>query len=126
MELKAAKRKITGKGVSSLREQGLMPAIVYGPKQEALAIEVSLRDFSKTLDKAGESTVVTLDVSGEPMTVLIHEVDRDPVTEIPRHADFYAVVKGQKVKVKVPVEFEGEAPAVKELEGNLIKALHEV
>ena len=87
MELKATKRSAVGKGLKRLREKGGMPAVVYGPKQEALAIEVSLKDFQKTLEKAGESTVINLDVSGEPLTVLIHEVDRDPVTEIPRHAE---------------------------------------
>ncbi len=126
MELKAAKRTTTGKGVQQLRKEGLMPGIVYGPKQEATAIEMSLRDFSKTLEKAGESTVIALSVDGTAHNVLIHEIDRDPVTDVPRHADFYAVQKGQKVEISIPVEFVGVAPAVKELNGNLVKALHEI
>jgi len=126
MQLVAEKRSTTGKGVRALREEGKMPAVVYGPKQEALAIEVVLRDFAKTLETAGESTVVSLMVDGTEHNVLIHDVDRDPVTGTPRHAAFYAIVKGQKVEVAVPIEFTGVAPAVKELNGNLLKALHEL
>jgi len=126
MELKATKRTVSGKGVQQLRKEGSMPAIVYGPKQEATAIEMPLREFTKTLEKAGESTVIQLSVDGKEHNVLIHEVDRDPVTDIPRHADFYAVQKGQKVEISVPIEFVGVAPAVKELNGNLVKALHEI
>lgn len=126
MELKATKRTVSGKGVQQLRRDGSMPAIVYGPKQEATAIEMPLREFTKTLEKAGESTVIQLSVDGKEHNVLIHEVDRDPVTDIPRHADFYAVQKGQKVEISVPIEFVGVAPAVKELNGNLVKALHEI
>ena len=124
--LKAAKRRKTGKAVQKLRSVGVMPAVVYGPKQETLTIEISLRDFSIALDSAGESTVINLNVDGEAYPVLIHDIDRDPVTDKPRHVDFYAIVKGQKVKVGVPIEFTGEAPAVKELSGNLVKALHEL
>ena len=126
VELKAAKRRKTGKDVQKLRSVGVMPAVVYGPKQETLTIEISLRDFSIALDSAGESTVINLNVDGEAYPVLIHDIDRDPVTDKPRHVDFYAIVKGQKVKVGVPIEFTGEAPAVKELSGNLVKALHEL
>jgi large subunit ribosomal protein L25 len=57
---------------------------------------------------------------------LIHEIDFDPVTDVVRHADFYAIEKGQKVKVNVPVEFVGVAPAVKDLHGTLVKVRHDI
>ena len=125
MEIQAAKRGVSGKGVQALRKDGLMPAVVYGPKQEALPIEMNQREFAKVLEKAGESTVISLSVDGEAHNVLIHEVDYDPVTSIARHADFYAIVKGQKVKVDIELEFVGESLAVKQ-GGNLVKALHEL
>lgn len=125
MEIKAAKRGVSGKGVQALRKDGLMPAVIYGPKQEALPVEVNQREFAKVLEKAGESTVINLSVDGESHNVLIHEVDYDPVTSVARHADFYAIVKGQKVKVDIELEFVGESLAVKQ-GGNLVKALHEL
>lgn len=125
IEIKAAKRGVSGKGVQALRKDGLMPAVVYGPKQEATPIEMNQREFAKALDKAGESTVISLSVDGEAHNVLIHDVDYDPVTNVARHADFYAIVKGQKVTVEIPLTFVGESPAVKQ-GGNLVKALHEI
>lgn len=126
MQLIASTRTKTGKGVRALRAEGKMPAVMYGPKQAAVAVEVVLRDFGKALETAGESTVVELVVDGASYNVLINDVDRDPVTDIPRHADFYAIVKGQKVEVAIPLTFTGVAPAVKDLSGNLVKALHEI
>ena len=125
MELTATKRSITGKGVQALREAGTMPAIVYGAKEEAVAIEVSAKEFGKVFQEAGESDVISLMVDGELKNVLIYDVDMDPITNVPRHADFYAIQKGQKVEVKVPIEFTGESPAVK-AGANLVKVLYEL
>ena len=123
--LSAKQRPKRGKELAALRAKGGMPAVVYGPKLAPVPVEVSLGDFSKVLEKAGESTVIDLLIDGASHHVLIHEIDRDPVTETPRHADFYAIVKGQKVKVKISLVFSGESDAVKE-GANLVKALHEV
>jgi hypothetical protein len=50
---------------------------------------------------------------------LIQDVDENPITGNPRHADFYVIEKGKKLQVGVPLEFEGVAPAIKELGGTL-------
>lgn len=125
MALKAAKRTTLGKGVSELRAGGDMPAVVYGPKQESLSITVNQREFEKVFKTAGESTVVTLNVDGDEINTLIHEVDFDPVRSTARHADFFAIVKGQKVQVMIPLEFVGESAAVK-AGANLVKTLYEI
>lgn len=126
MELTATKRTVSGKKVDALRKAGKMPAVVYGAKDEALSIELSAREFGHVLKDAGESTVIQLTIDGMEKNVLIHDVDYDPITNEPRHADFYAVQKGQKVEVAVSIEFTGVAPAVKELGANIIKVLHEI
>lgn len=120
------KRAITGKGVQALRKEGRMPAVVYGAKEPSTAIEVSAKDFAKAYAEAGESGVVSLVVDGDTKNVLIYEVDLDPLSNLPRHVDFYAIEKGQKIETEVPIVFVGEAPAVKELGANLIKVLHEL
>lgn len=111
--LNATKREETGRASRKLLEQDLMPAIVYGPKQTAEAISISLPEFKKVLRDVGESTVIELTGLGKTMQVLIHDVDRDPVTTDPRHADLYAIEKGAKVEVAIPLEFVGESFAVK-------------
>lgn len=112
--------------LSSIRKAGKMPAVFYGKKQASTPVTVSGVEFSKVLKKAGESSVVILKSKQGEHEALIHAVDRDPITGIPRHADFYVFEKGQKIKVKVPIEFEGVSPAVKELGGVLVKVLREV
>ncbi len=125
IELTATKRTQKGNALDTIRAGGAMPAVVYGPKQEALSITVNARDFGKVLKSAGESTIVTVIIDDAPIPTLIHEVDRDPITNTPRHADFYAIVKGQKVQVMIPLEFVGDSEAVKG-GANLIKTMHEI
>lgn len=125
IEIQATKRTETGKALSALRATGKMPAVVYGPKAEPMSISVNQREFQKVFKSAGESTVVTVQVDGARVPVLIHDIDRDPVTGIPRHADFYAIVKGQKVEVNIPLSFDGESAAVK-AGANLVKTMHEI
>lgn len=125
INLSATKRAETGKRAKRLLNDGSLPAVVYGPKQEAVSIALSAREFEKVLRDAGESSVVELTGLGDPMQVLIHEVSIDPVTSVPRHVDLYAIEKGAKVEVAVPLEFIGESPAVK-AGANLVKVLHEL
>jgi large subunit ribosomal protein L25 len=99
---------------------------MYGRREKSTSISVDQKAFEKVLKAAGESTVITLKGVGADKEALIHEVDVDPVSGVPRHADFYVIEKGQRVSVSVPLEFEGVAPAVKDLGGILVKVLHEL
>lgn len=114
-----------GKTTALLAKEGRMPAVVYGHSQEATPISLSVPEFSKILRDSGESTVLDLEGLGKPLQVLIHDVDRDPVSNLPRHADFYAIEKGAKVEVSVPLSFVGESMAAK-LGANLVKVMHEL
>lgn len=107
----------------ALRNAGSIPAVVYGAHQESTPITLNARAFEKVFREAGEATIVSLAGLGEAIPTLIHEVDLDPITSLPRHVDFYAVTKGQKVKVAIPLSFVGESPIVKE-GANLIKVVH--
>jgi large subunit ribosomal protein L25 len=110
----------------ALRKAGKIPAIFYGKKQASTPITLSSADFAKVWKKAGESGVVTLTSKEGEFDALIYEVDRDPVKDTFRHADFYVFEKGQKMKIKTPIEFVGVAPAVKELGGVLVKVVREL
>ena len=123
--LAAEPRTIIGKAVKELATQDLMPAVVYGPKKEAMPISIGLLAFKRLLREGGETSVIDLTGLGSPMQVLIHEVDRDPVTSSPRHADFYAIEKGAKVEVAIPFTFIGESAAVKG-GASMVKAMHEL
>lgn len=124
LTLQVEKRN-TGK-VKKEQAASSMPAVFYGAKEPSTSIAVSRKEFEKVWRKAGESTIITLAGIGEDKEALIHEVDTDPVTDRPRHADFYVIEKGKTLKVDVPLEFVGVAPAVKDLGGILVKVLHEI
>ncbi|MGE5540704.1 MAG: 50S ribosomal protein L25 [Bacillota bacterium] len=126
MNLNATIREVTGKMAGKLlSREDRIPAVVYGPKQETLSISLSLPEFKKVLRDAGESSVIDLKGLDKPLQVLIHDVDYNPVTSIPRHVDLYAIEKGAKVEVAVPLSFVGEAPAVK-AGANVVKVMHEL
>ncbi|MBC7836751.1 50S ribosomal protein L25 [Acetobacteraceae bacterium] len=125
MELTVEKREITTKA-KALRNKGILPAVVYGRSEESTPISVDAKQFEKVFHQAGESTVITLKGLGSDKDALIHEVVTDAVSGTILHADFYAIQKGQTVTVSIPVEFEGESPAVKDLGGILVKVMHEI
>jgi large subunit ribosomal protein L25 len=125
MQLTIEKRDIAKKP-KALRSKGLLPAVVYGRSEESTPITVERKAFEKLFRAAGESTVITLSGVGEDKDALIHEVVVDPVTGAAIHADFYAIEKGQTVTVAIPIEFDGESPAVKDLGGILVKVMHEI
>ena len=126
IELNAQKRDIIGRGLNKLRESGYLPAVLYGKGQENLSLQIPVRDFNKAFQSAGESTLVYLSVDGQAYPTIIHDVSRDPLKDFILHADFYKVRLDEKIKTKVPVVFEGEAPAVKELLGIFVRNVNEL
>lgn len=125
LTLSVEKRDTTGASAPALLRTGSIPAVVYGAHQEATPITIPAAAFGKVLREAGEATIVSLEGLGASLPTLIHEVDLDPLTSLPRHVDFYAVTKGEKVEVAIPLVFEGVSAAV-EAGANLVKVLHEI
>lgn len=119
--LNAKKREITGKKVKTLRNKGLLPAVLYGADAKADNLMVDAKEFNKVYAKAGSSSLVDLKVDeNNAVKILIHEPQMDPVKDIPLHADFYKIKMTEKITTEIPLEFIGVSPAVKDLEGNLI------
>lgn len=115
------------KNVKKLHNEGYIPAVYYGKKQKSTPVSVSLIEFEKIWKKAGESSILVLkDEEGKEVEALIQDVDKDPITDIPRHADFYVFEKDHLLEISVPLKFIGVSPAVKELGGTLVKVMHEL
>ncbi|OHA19625.1 MAG: hypothetical protein A2836_03110 [Candidatus Taylorbacteria bacterium RIFCSPHIGHO2_01_FULL_45_63] len=121
-----AKKRDTSKKPDSFRRTGVLPAVFYGRKEKSTPISLAEKDFQKIWKEAGETSVISLKGEWGALETLINDVDLHPLTGTPRHVDFYVIEKGQKVKVKVPLEFTGVSPAVKELGAILIKVLHQL
>jgi large subunit ribosomal protein L25 len=109
-----------------LRKGGEIPAVFYGMGKETTSISVPLVEFKKVWREAGESSAIKIEMLDKNIDVLIHEVQVDPITDEPIHIDFLVIDMKKKIRVNVPLLFEGISNAVKSGIGNLVKVLHEV
>lgn len=127
-KLKVEKRKMAGRKVKKLRQEGILPANIYGKKIKSQAVQLDLKSFLPIFKEVGETGVVNLQLKGETKVrpVLIHNVQFDPVADQPLHADFYQVSLKEKVTAEIPIELVGESPAVRDKLGILIQPLSEV
>ncbi|MEO0793931.1 MAG: 50S ribosomal protein L25 [Verrucomicrobiota bacterium] len=126
--LSVKKREGIGRGHSRrLRAQGFIPAVIYG-KSGNSALAVSERDFKMMMrEVAGTAAVITLE-DGDKYRIdaLVHEMQRDPITDRFRHIDFLEVVKGQTISAHIPVHITGEPVGVKTEGGVLEVPVHEL
>lgn len=126
MDLQVQKRINLGRGVKALRDQGLVPAELYGRGVENLHLTVPAKDFKKLFKEAGENTIVNILVDGQKRPALVNEVSYNYLSGDVESVAFYQVRMDEKIKVKIPLQFSGIAPAVKEKSGILVKALQEL
>jgi large subunit ribosomal protein L25 len=121
-------RSILGRKVKILRNQGLLPANIFGKKIKSQSVSINYSEFSKLFRKAGETTLIDLKIEKEEKLrpVLIANVSRHPVTGNYLHADFHQVDLTEKVTASIPVRLSGEAPAVKDKGAVLVSVLSQV
>lgn len=104
LTLMAEPRTIHGKKVKSLRREGLVPGVVYGPVvDETVSVSVNQREFDKFYMQHGHSTIFTLKWDGGSQPVLIREVQIDPVRRDSLHVDFFAPNMNVKLRQSIPV-----------------------
>ncbi len=121
----AATKRTTEKP-AILRTEEKIPAVYYGMNKPPVSISVPMREFVKVWKEAGETTAVTLDMGTEKVTTMIHDMQHDPITNVPTHVDFLVIDMKKEIEVAVPLEFTGLAGAEKGNLGTLVKVLHEV
>ena len=92
--------------LSSLRNNGSLPAIIYGGEAQNEKISISKKLLKTLIEKENFlSSIVTLNVDGKPQNVLPREIKYHIITDEPIHVDFLRVVKGVKIRIEVPVQF---------------------
>ena len=92
--------------LSSLRDNGSVPAIIYGGEAKNEKISISKKLLKSLLDKENFlSNIVALNVDGKPQNVLPREVKYHIISDEPIHVDFLRVVPGVKIRIEVPVQF---------------------
>lgn len=126
--LSVTTREGIGRGFARrLRAQGQIPAVIYG-KSGSRALAVAEKAFLMLMrEVAGGTAVITLEDQNKQRTsALIHEYQRDPLTDRFRHIDFLEVVAGEKISAHVPVHVKGEPSGVKNEGGVFEQLVHEV
>jgi len=105
-----------------LRQQGKVPAILYGKEVKPLKLALDKKEFLSIFKGAGESSLVSLKVPGdeEARLILFKEPQLNPITGEIIHCDLYQIKAGEKLHTEIPLEFVGEPPAVKERGGVLL------
>ena len=100
-------RNTKSKGeIRSLRTQGIIPAIVYGGKDENQKISISKKIIKSLIDKENFlSNILTLNIDGSSQNVLPKEITYDVISDDPSHIDFIRIIKGAKVILEIPVKF---------------------
>jgi len=128
--LSAIKREKTGKEISKkLRKQGLIPAIVYGPRFQPLPIAVKFNELESILIKhKGETLLFNLELSdGEPFKIqaILKDYQTHPITDKIIHIDFLAIHEEETITLDIPLEFLGKPVGISK-GGVLEILLHEL
>jgi large subunit ribosomal protein L25 len=129
LTLSAETRERAGKGASrAMRREGRVPAVVYGNKEEPLAIHVEEKALMKALNGGHfMNSVVMIDVAGTPARTLPKDVQFHPVTDRPLHVDFLRISEHSQVHVAVPIRFTGEEESRGLKRGGVLNAVrHEL
>ena len=92
--------------LSALRDNGNVPAIIYGGEAQNEKVAISKKLLKSLIEKENFlSNIIALNVDGKTQNVLPKEIKYDIITDEPIHVDFLRVVPGVKIKIEVPVKF---------------------
>jgi large subunit ribosomal protein L25 len=126
-KLAASSRAVTGKKVSYLRRDGLLPAVVYGRGISSDNVSVNAHEFEQLRRHAGPNTLIDLSIDGGKVTpILVHDVQLHRVTRVPLHADLYIVRMTEELTVDVQLVSEGVSDAIENAGGTLMRAMEHV
>ena len=105
--LEASIRSTKTKGdVKALRQNGEVPAIVYGGTEKNQKVSLSKKKVKSLIEQENFlSNIISLNINGEPIKVLPREVGYDVLTDDPVHIDFLRITKGAKIIIEIPVKF---------------------
>lgn len=126
VELAVSPRAMTGKSAKKLRRMGLIPANIFGHGETSQAVQLTGVDFEGLRRGHHTTGVISLRIDGTPQaqTALIRHVQRDPISGKIVHIDFLRVSLRDRITTRMPLHFEGTAPAVK-VEGGVLLHLIE-
>ncbi|RFU66945.1 50S ribosomal protein L25/general stress protein Ctc [Peribacillus saganii] len=124
--LAAKERKVSRQSaIRQLRNEGNIPAVVYGNGVGSRSIFVSNSDLIKTIKEVGRNGIISLDLEGSHQNVMLTDYQYDPLKSEIYHADFLAVNMNTEINAHVRLTLTGDSKGVKD-GGVLQQSLHEV
>ncbi len=92
--------------LNSLRNDGNVPGIVYGGKEQNQKIYISKKTLKNLIEKENFlSSIISLNLDGKSQNVLPRDIKYHVISDEPTHVDFLRVLPGVKIKIDVPVNF---------------------
>ncbi|WP_042354632.1 50S ribosomal protein L25/general stress protein Ctc [Bacillus rubiinfantis] len=124
--LQAKERKeLRRSELRKIRSNGDIPGVIYGAKVANKPVSVSSVDLTKTVRQVGRNGIISLDINGNQVDVILSQYQEDPIKQNIIHVDFFAVDKSSKITVDVRLVLTGEAAGVKD-GGVLQQTMHEL
>jgi large subunit ribosomal protein L25 len=111
--LKLQERSTLGKGLSRLRHDGLVPAVIHNHGQPSVHVMAPELELERVYRVAGKHHPLQLEVGNQNFLALIKDVHFNPVKRRMQHVVFQAIKRDEKVEAEIPVRLEGEIPAEK-------------
>ena len=120
INLKLDLRTLQGKKVRQLRQEGIIPAVVYGAGLEPINVQAPRNIIDKVIRDAGKHTPVHLTIDSKKEIAMIKDVEIDAVKGLTRHVSFHAVKQNEPVNAEVPIHLIGEGESVAERAGLIV------
>ena len=111
--LELQKREVVGKGLTKIRKDGFIPAVIHDHGKPSEVVMGVYSDIANAFRAAGKHHPVQLKIDGKAETVIIKEVDINPVKNLIDHIVFQAIRQDEKVETEVPISMIGDSPAQK-------------
>ncbi|RKD26938.1 large subunit ribosomal protein L25 [Caminicella sporogenes DSM 14501] len=97
------RENVKKKGAKKLRKEGYVPAIIYGNNIENKNIKLKKNDVERILNHYEVGSSVELNIGDTKTSVIIRDIQRHITKQNIIHIDFQELVKGEKVRVKIPI-----------------------
>jgi large subunit ribosomal protein L25 len=128
IQLHAEPRMLTGKKVKLLRQQDIIPGVIYGRHIDSVAVQFDKKELTAALNRAGTSSTLQVDVTDfpEPYLTIFRDVQHHTILRDVTHVDLQALSLTETVRVSVNIVIVGVSPAVETYAGVVMQTLQEV
>lgn len=120
ISLKLDTRTLSGKKVTELRKDGLVPSVVYGGHGEPQSTQSAIVETTKVINAAGKHSPVTLTIDGKKQLAIIKSIDIEPVKRGILHVAFHAIKQNDVITTGVPIVLVGEGESDAEKAGLIV------